>query len=568
MTQKAAALACGLLILSSAAPVGQAGQSPAYPDRWVYVSRNLTRDEHVEEIRQIAQTASEHGLNGMLFAAGLEGVDRWDAKRIERLGRVKAACGERQIEIVPLVWSVGYGTCLGLNPNLAEGLPCADVPFLVAGREARPVTNAAPLVANGGFEAFANNRMKGFAFHDRPGEISFADTSVRRSGAASLRLESFGAFEHGHARVMQEVAVTPHRQYRVACWVKTDRLEPAGAFKLQVYGPDGCLAPADCKIGATADWTRVALVFNSLQCDKVKIYIGLWGGQAGRVWLDDFSLEELALVNVLRRPGTPVTVRSEDGQAVYEEGRDFERIGDDRLSFAKPREASPSIRLTEGSRIADGQRLLVSYCHGTAINDGQVTVCMSEPELYEHWARSAAAIQRHLGPGKWFLSMDEIRAGGTCQACRARKMSLAQILGDCITKQEAIIRAVNPAAKVYIWSDMLDPNHNAHGHYFLADGDFTDAWKYVPKDLVICCWYFEKREESLRFFSDHGFETLAGAYYDAEDLANVAGWISAMNGTPRGRGIMYTTWQNKYRLLPDFGEAVARDSKPLPSPRK
>jgi hypothetical protein len=33
-----------------------------------------------------------------------------------------------------------------------------------------------------------------------------------------------------------------------------------------------------------------------------------------------------------------------------------------------------------GSRIGNGKRLRVSYYRGMSINDGQVTICMSEPE--------------------------------------------------------------------------------------------------------------------------------------------------------------------------------------------
>jgi hypothetical protein len=109
---------------------------------------------------------------------------------------------------------------------------------------------------------------------------------------------------------------------------------------------------------------------------------------------------------------------------------------------------------------------------------------------------------------------------------------------------------------------MLDPNHNAHGNYYLVDGNFTNSWNHVPKDLIICCWYFKMREPSMKFFSDLGFETLAGAYYDGDTMDNIEGWIKTVNETPKCRGIMYTTWQNKYKLLPDFGDAVTKESKP------
>jgi len=361
---------------------------------------------------------------------------------------------------------------------------------------------------------------------------------------------------------MQEIAVEPHRQYRVKCWVKTEGLEPVDAFKVQVYGPKRPIAPRQFRIQSTSDWREVSLVFNSLHHDNIRVYAGLWRGKSGRLWFDDFAIEPLALVNVLRRPGTPVTVASEDGATVYEEGRDYEPIVDDKANFSRPRRDNPVIRLTPASRITEGQRLRVSYYHGMAIHRGQVSVCMSEPKLYEYWRGCAAAIQKRLAPAKWFLSMDEIRAGGSCQACQARGMTVGEILGDCITQQVGIIRGVAPQAKVYIWSDMLDPNHNAHGGYYLVDGDFSRSWEHVPKDLVIACWSFKKRDLSMDFFSKLGFETLAGAYYDADTLDNVQGWLGTCNRTPRCRGIMYTSWRSKYALLRGFGDLVAERSRP------
>ena len=71
------------------------------------------------------------------------------------------------------------------------------------------------------------------------------------------------------------------------------------------------------------------------------------------------------------------------------------------------------------------------------------------------------------------------------------------------------------------------------------------------------CWYYAKRAESLAHFSGLGFRTLAGAYYDGDTLDNPRGWLEALDGTPGAAGIMYTTWQNKYGLLAEFGDLVS-----------
>jgi len=552
-----------IICLLLAAPVAHA-QAPGkqYPDRWVYVGRNLTKDAHVEDIKGIAETMHARGLNGMLLAGGLESVGKWDAKRLARLEQVKAICKQNEIEIIPIIWSVGYGSGIGHDRNFAAGIACQDVPFVVEGKTARLAPDPNVKMVNGGFEEFADNHMKGYRFHDRAGVCSFADKEVFHSGKASLRFENFGKFKHGHARVMQTISVKPYRQYRFTCWVKTEALEPTSAFKIQAYAGKHGIAPRSFKLEPTADWRKLTLVFNSLNNDKLNIYAGLWGGKAGKFWVDDFALEEMALINIVRRPGTPLKVTSDDGQTVFEEGRDFKPVKDDKLNFGRPRPDNPVITLTENSRIADGQRLCVSYYCGMAVMRWQVSVCMSNPKLYDYWRESAAAIQKHLNPSKWFLSMDEIRMGGSCELCKSRGLTMGEILGDCITKQMQIIRDAHPGAKVYIWSDMLDPNHNAHGNYYLVEGDFTGSWNHVPKDLVIACWYFKKRDKSMPFFSGLGFDTLAGAYYDGDTTENIEGWIETCNQTPKCRGIMYTTWRNKYKLLPAYGDLVKQRSHP------
>ena len=103
---------------------------------------------------------------------------------------------------------------------------------------------------------------------------------------------------------------------------------------------------------------------------------------------------------------------------------------------------------------------------------------------------------------------------------------------------------------------MLDPNHNAHGDYYLVDGDFTGSWNYVPRDLRMVCWRYATRVESLGFFSHLGFPTVAAAYYDNGSLDNPARWLEALAGTPASLGIMYTTWVNDYTLLDAFGDRI------------
>ena len=536
--------------------VVQLGAAEPYPDRLVWVfGWGLGKDSDVTEISRVLDTAGQHGFNGAVLSCGLDTLSKQSPDYFRRLDQVKLACERNHLELIPAGFSVGYGGgILAHDPNLAEGVPVEDAPFQVKGDEARLVAASSAQIVNGGFETHDGNKLNGFDFYDQPGEVSFVDGQIKHSGRASLRLENFTANRYGHGRVMQSVPVQPHRCYRMTIWVKTEGLQPASAFGLLALAKERELAPREFRFPSTTDWRKLSMLVNSLDYDKILLYAGVWGGKAGKVWLDDWTLAEVGPVNVLHRSGTPVTVRSEEGSTTYVEGKDYAPLQDPQLHPWRDDGEPLALKLLPGSRIRDGERLRVSWYHSMIINDSQVTACMAEPAVYDIFDHEAALLAEHVHPRRVFLNMDEVRMGGTCRACRGRNMG--ELLGECVAKQAQIMRRHIPGAQVYVWSDMFDPNHNAHGNYYLVNGDFTGSWQHVPKDLVMAVWGGEPREKSLRFFSGEGFHTLVACYYDADDLNDVKGWLKLARQTPQVRGFMYTPWQRKYGLLPDFGDLL------------
>src|SRR5690242_105563 len=93
-----------LLLAALALPAAK-----VFPLRWVYISRGLRSDKDVEEIRQLAKTASEHGLNGIVLAARMDSIDLQPPEYLPRLREVKKIADENKMEIVPNIFSAGYG---------------------------------------------------------------------------------------------------------------------------------------------------------------------------------------------------------------------------------------------------------------------------------------------------------------------------------------------------------------------------------------------------------------------------------------------------------------------------
>lgn len=533
-----------------------------FQDRWFYASFGLQNDEAVNEMIDLLKTAKAKDFNGMLWACGVDNCDRFGKKQLDRLMKIKKAADENGIEIIPIIWSVGYGSMLGYDNNLAEGQKITNLKMIA--KEGKLVVEPTLVEdRNSGMEQIKGKQVLSF-YHDRPGIVSYIDDKVKHGGNVSIRFENFTADKYGHGRLSKVMSLKPNQLYRVSIWMKTEQLQ-GGNVMLQMYRKTGqtiCSNSVKLPKEGTSDWTRHNIVFNSGNDGQVRFYTGIWGGKSGKFWLDDFEISELGLCNPLNRPGTPFVVKNAENGTVYEAGRDY-ILPKYSINFYNPEKSKAVPVLPEGSRITEGTKVLVDYYTPVLIGNHQISACMSEPKLYEYFEKSAQAIMKTLAPQKWFLSMDEIRAGGSCQTCQDSGLSLAEILGNCITKQFEIIRKVQPNAQVYIWSDMIDPNHNCHNNYYNCRGDYTGAWKFIPKDLIISCWYHKKRAESMKFFSDLGFKTQGAAYYDVKSLETSAEWLETCNSTPGCTGIMYTTWQHKYELLPGFGDLVREKSKPL-----
>lgn len=305
-----------------------------YPDRWVYVSRSFDSDRDVDDIRNIARTASEHGLTGIVLS-GMDRISLGTPAYFDRLTQVKKIADSDHLEIIPSGFGTGYGgAILSHDKNLAEGMAVKGALFVAGQTEARFRADSPARLLNGGFEQFSGNTVKEFSTQDQPGVKTFVDTNVFHSGRASLRIENFGGDKEENVRLVQQIRVTPYRCYRVRAWVKTEGAAPESLFSIKAYTADHRdLSPFEPRLAATSDWKQVATAFNSWYADRIDLNVGVFEGVKGKLWVDDVELDEVGLMNVIRRDGAPLEVRDEKTGTVYQEGRDFAAISDPLLDF-------------------------------------------------------------------------------------------------------------------------------------------------------------------------------------------------------------------------------------------
>ena len=551
-----------LLALAGLAPAEEPG--PRYDRRWVWLMANLLVETEADRTVALIERAGRAGYNGLVLSDyKLNFLGRMPRKYFEHVARVKEAARTANVEIIPAVFPIGYSNGLLSNDtNLAEGMPVVEAPYISRAGEAVLVPDPAARIVNGDLEEARGDVFGGFGYQDAPGKSTVPDREVRHGGKVSCRMQDLAASPV--CRLIQKVKVRPHACYRLSAWMKTRDLAPTGAFRLMAMGATGGrpLSFHEGGLAPTRDWTRLEVVFNSQEQGEVNLYAGLWGGRSGTLWLDDLALEELSLVNILRRDGCPLAVTSDDGKTSYVEGRDFEPVRDPKLGMV-PYEGEydtnhpgPALRLSANSRIGEGDRLRVSWYHPVLVLGSYAACCLSEPKVYDLLRDQARRVDELYRPRTFFMQHDELRVANWCRACRSRDLLPGALLADNARRCVRILGETSPAARVAVWSDMFDPNHNAVQDYYLVNGSLAGSWEGLDRAVLIANWNGGKAKVSLDFFSRRGHPQVLAGYYDGDD--NFATWDAAARGVAGVDGFMYTTWQNRYDDLARYGKLLSR----------
>jgi hypothetical protein len=531
-----------LICLLACACVGQATAS----ELWLYCAQNLWVDKNIDELESLFQRASKAGYTHVLLSdSKFAKLGDMDARYFRNVERVKKIAAAARLEIVPTVFPVGYSNdILWHDPNLIEALPVRDALFVVKGGVARLQPENSP-----GFKGGDFSDLKQWGWHD---------PNVVLEGGAALIKNPNGQ----NARLSQKLKLTPFRQYHVSVRVKTEAFRGTPEVKL-LAGNRGLNYDA-LGVKATQDWTTHHVVFNALSNTEAQIYFGCWGGRSGSLWFDDAALEEVGLVNLVRRDGAPFRMKTEDGTTLSE-GKDFARISDPKMGVT-PWKGSydiyhepPALKVS----LPDGMRLRVSYYHAVTVNEDQAMICPSEPRTMDLLRDQARRMRAAWGTKGYMMSHDEIRVLNWCEACQKRGLDAGALLADNARACLKILREVNPAGKIYVWSDMFDPNHNAHRDYYLVRGDLSGSWEGLDEDVVIVPWFFEKRDASLKFFAERGHHQMIAGYYD-HNANQIADWLHAAKPHPRVDGVMYTTWRRNFQDLERFAEVVRQSSSTRP----
>ena len=547
----------------------QATSQPT-PARWVYFGTNLLVDANVDSGLAMLTKASKLGYNGAMVADSK--FCRWG----DLPDRYQANCtrfrdGVRKLgmKFVACVAPIGYSNdILGKDPNLAEGLPVVDAPFLATSDGHLVPADEHPL-KNGGFEEAKGDSPAGWDFVDQPGKVCVLDHTNAAEGGTSLRMSDIGKLdpEAGHARAEQTLHLQPFHYYHVSLKVKTKEFDTAATTQILALGASGqALQYVTPPIERTMPWTQIDVTFNTLDNSTVSFYIGVWGGKDGTIWWDDVKIEPAGLVNLVRRVGAPFRVTSNDGATTYTEHKDYDNATDPKMgnhSWVGDFDvwhAGPTLSIPAGSRIHPGDTVKVSYCHTALVYGGQAMICLAEPKTKELLAWQIAQVHKNLAPDGYMLSHDEIRITGWDASCVAAGETPGQMLAANVKACIAMVRKEDPGKQVLVWSDMFDPTHNAQpkGKYYLVKGDgpWSGSWSGLDKNVTIVNWQSNPttRAASLAHFAKLGCHQILAGYYDGPP-DSIVSWMTDASKVKGFDGVMYTTWVGNFGDLAPFAKA-------------
>lgn len=529
--------------------------------RWVYLRFNLQVDAQVDQAIDVARRAAAAGYNGVVLADfKLNVLDRVIDRYFKNVARFKAVCDELGLEIVPCVASFGYSEGIYLhNPNLMEGLPAKEMPLRVKSGFARADGASHPQL-RGTFEEAQGDHFTGWSFQDVPGEGTFRDTAVKHAGESAFRIGKASGEQTGNLRISKNLRVRPFTQFHLSAWIKTAGLTNHSNLRLFAIGADGrVLAHQNLGVKETQDWTRHDVMFNTLESDAVNVYVGVWGGTRGQAWIDDLTCVEAPFVNLVRRPGCPLELKTKSGRPL-QEGRDYEPIVDQRMldqivrgKFENAGEP-PAVKLLPAAKLTEGDVVLASFYHAVSIYDGQIPASLSEEESFEIVRKQLVGVKKLLDPKRMFLSHDEIRVANWSATEMANNRTAGELLAANVRRCEQLCREVQPGVALCIWNDMFDPHHNAKAPpFYLVRGTLEGSWEGLSKETLIINWN-QQKAHSAKFFADRGHSQILAGYYDASP-ENIRDWLDATKGM-NVTGVMYTTWQDNYSAMENFAKAA------------
>lgn len=513
---------------------------------FVLSDTSFSSDAELESAIQQLQRAAITGYNCAVLAKSAELIQPQVAgdEYLARLRSLRDEANALGIGLVPSVMPFDSDALTKqYDPHLAEGLPVRNVLYVCDGAEAHLRPDPQITLVNSGFETVGQNGIPGWQLVGlQPGRTATIDTSQAFYGDSSLKFENAAEKASNLAyRATQTVRLPPFQLFCISVWVRSEAPGGDTCFYLAVSEQNRFLGMSYVNPGEAGEWRRHGFLFNSLHGGDVELRLGVHDSTstAHQIWFDHLEIEHVGLLNVLRRPGCPLLVRNERGRA-YEERRDYVVVGKD--NFIRETEdgstvdfGSQFLRLTKRTRIRNGERLRISFYSPSYFQYPPVSICMHAHQLDDFFAAEITTLRNELLPVGYHLATKYMSTANWDEACRRTKKTPGAQWGNSLQSQLNTISKNGDRTLCFVWSDMYEPWNDPYSQYWVCNGTFEDAWKYLPKDLIVLNSHYSADEsKSPRFFAANVHrQVIAGD-------AKVGKWMEANADIPGIVGVMNT----------------------------
>jgi len=604
---------------------------------YFYSEGNLNNASFLPVLLGWMDKAKACGYDAMFYADSgiqtmhLHGIAWSNATFRASLRAVQAHAKAIGLGLAPLVFPFGPSDPIFAQPpwgyKLAEPLAFRDALFEVddTGRELKQVQPASwKGLANGDFQNWTDETFGDWE-QDAPGVRTFvhwdaASKHKCHSEGGCLRIGRYIVPGHrpppisGNGLAMQTLpGLPPFSQINISFWAMTDGFSAVQYnVELRQLLRGGANASIGERMGRrlswwslvvlpTQQWTRYAIIAPSWDgTAELGLFLGVEDRgtpQKGSIYFDDVSVSTTALVNVLRRDGSPLSARAVPGGAALVEGKDFENISDP-LIFTQRRfdtvHVAPKVSVPTGSRLRRGQRLSIDYYAVAPVFGSGVASCLMHEGIFQYMEQSAAAVAASFSPSgaDWkglLLSYDEIRMAHNDEQETAAFDSAGELLAFHVENASRTAARAYADARLFAFGDEFNPYHNAgttgnaSDGYFLVNGSMHGSWATLKRSNVTIVTWGPCNESAaptpgvppcnfrsgLQFFSQLGVSQVLGGYYDYADPATGKknGTAAALREWEFAKGVKgiqafaYFTWQsNNANHQEDYDQMCAYGS--------
>lgn len=532
-----------------------------FPEKGFYLAFNFTSTRNLYKIRQIAARAQKAGYNTVYLADAKFG-NPWQRGPQYEKNLKEGVKILREHDLKVAVYVCAHGQFLEEVPFEAECVPVQEQEFLALNGK----ISGQNVFSNSSFE----EGTAGWQL-DRGKDISI-DRNVSATGKHSLHFR-LDPRRKGQIRIQRRLPKASFKQYTLSLKLKTRDLKGGGAHFGLAALPVGIIRKSKSAsefryicyqrlnavqtIKSTQDWQNYTFSFNTLDQEEVTLFIGSWGAVEGEFWIDDVELRSASFTNIVRKKDMPLVITSADKKVCYKEGVDFSTVRDPlcghyrwkgRFDFTHP---GPVITIPAGSRIKEGEKLLVSYHHVLAGASQTPDICLNSPVLKKLVARQIRWFKEKVAPEGYLIAIDECRCYGYDPACVKNGRKAGSALNDlaCFTYKE--IKKHAPQSRIYMWNDMFDPFGNCKKDQFYYNvrgrGSLWNNWLGLPKDIIILRWQCKNLEgvkKSMGHWKSLGMKYIQFPTYFTDTFSPLARPIIELSAKdPNCIGIAFAQWR-------------------------